>query len=75
MTDPSLAAQAVLDALIDGRAEAAVGPQKRITWWNDRVGLAAALRAVVLKCEYSDDYGTSFINPDDILAIATDLEA
>ena len=41
----SPAAQAVLDALIDGRAEAAVGPQKRITWWNDRVGVAAALRA------------------------------
>jgi len=42
----SPAAQAVLDALIDGRAKAAVGPQKRVTWWNDRVGLAAALRAV-----------------------------
>jgi hypothetical protein len=46
MTNLSPAAQAMLDALIDGRAEAAVGPQKRITWWNDRVGLAAALRAV-----------------------------
>jgi hypothetical protein len=51
-------------------------------WINEEDGLTAghiatqaALRAVVLKCEYSDDYGTSFINPDDILAIATDLEA
>jgi hypothetical protein len=44
-TKLSPAAQAVLDALIDGCAEASVGPQKRITWWNDRVGLAAALRA------------------------------
>jgi hypothetical protein len=49
MTNLSPAAQAVLDALIDGRAEAAVGPQKRITWWNDRVGLAAALRALIDK--------------------------
>jgi hypothetical protein len=47
MTNLSPTAQYVLDALIDGRAEAAVGPQKRITWWNDRVGLAAALRAAV----------------------------
>ena len=63
MTDPSLAAQVVLDAYE--------------TTWGQGYGspLAAALRAVVLKCEYSDDYGTSFINPDDILAIANDLEA
>ena len=36
--------------------------------------LGAALRAAVLKCEYCDDYGTSFIDPKDLLAIATELE-
>ena len=59
----SPAAQAVLDAAIN----VAESP--------DAEAIAAAvLRAVVLKCEYSDDYGTSFINPDDILAIAKELE-
>ena len=37
--------------------------------------LAAAIRAVVLQCEYCDDYGTSFIDPKDLLTIATDLES
>ena len=59
----SPAAQAVLDAAID----VAESPHAEAI-------AAAVLRAVVLKCEYSDDYGTSFINPDDILAIANDLE-
>lgn len=36
--------------------------------------IAAALRAVVLQCEYCDDYGTSFIDPKDLLAIANELE-
>jgi hypothetical protein len=44
-------------------------------WLTPREVAAIALRAVVLKCEYLDDYGTSLINPDDILAIANDLEA
>lgn len=35
---------------------------------------AAAIRAVVLQCEYCDDYGTSFIDPKDLLAIADELE-
>jgi len=63
-TPLSPAAQAVLDAaLFEVNAECYA------PWIA-----AAALRAVVLKCEYSDDYGTSFINPDDILAIADELE-
>ena len=37
-------------------------------------GIAATLRALVLKCEYCDDYGASFIDPKEILAIATELE-
>ena len=36
--------------------------------------LAAALRAVALKCAYTDDYGSSYIDPQDLLAIATELE-
>jgi hypothetical protein len=79
----SPAAQAVLDALIDGRAEAAVGPQKRITWWNDRVGLAAALRAAVeetqgkVVCPTIEMVTTNhrYCLASDILAIADELEA
>jgi hypothetical protein len=38
-------------------------------------GFAAVLRAIVLKCEYSDDYGNSFIvRSKDLLAIANELE-
>jgi hypothetical protein len=59
----SPAAQAVLHSFWD----APVSPARNCQ-------IAAALRAVVLKCEYSDDYGTSLINPDDILAIAKELE-
>ena len=80
MTNLSPAAQAVLDALIDGRAEAAVGPQKRITWWNDRVGLAAALRAVAEEIE--DLYCESDVDSSDgvvfamrqLVLIAAELE-
>ena len=65
MTDKQLspAAEAVLDAFIFCPVDI-----------SDQLALAAALRAVVLKCEYSDDYGTCLINPDDILAIAKELE-
>jgi hypothetical protein len=66
----SPAAQTVLDAFLNRSLTSR-------QWYGDmgpQLKLAAALRAVVLKCEYSDDYGTSFINPDDILAIATELE-
>ena len=34
---------------------------------------AAVLRAVVLKCEYCDDFGNSFIDPKDLLTIANEL--
>ena len=35
---------------------------------------AATLRAVVLKCVYTDDYGNSYINSQDLLNIANELE-
>jgi hypothetical protein len=41
----------------------------------DEFNLAAALRAVVLECEYTDDYGSSYIDPQEILTIADELEA
>jgi hypothetical protein len=80
-TTLSPAAQAVLDALIDGRAEAAVGPQKRITWWNDRVGLAAAFRAAAneiapIENVIIDNCWFEKSNPvrEQLLALADELE-
>ena len=37
--------------------------------------LAAALRVVVKKCVYSDDYGVDYITPEKLLVIADELEA
>ena len=37
--------------------------------------VADILRAVVLKCVYTDDYGSSYIDPQDLLTIADELEA
>jgi hypothetical protein len=80
MTELSPAAQAVLDALIDGCAEASVGPQKRITWWNDRVGLAAALRAAADQVVPDDGIASSIEQITEkrihaaFLAIAAELE-
>ena len=37
--------------------------------------VADILRAVVLKCVCTDDYGSSYVDPQDLLAIADELEA
>jgi hypothetical protein len=64
MTELSPGAKEILDAVrfevdaIDGNAE-----------WI----AAAVLRAVVRKCEYCDDFGNSFIDPKDLLAIVNEL--
>ena len=62
-------AQAVLDAFTEDNS---------LHDWkhnhHNTEALAAALRMVVVKCWYTDDYGTCFIDPDDIHAIATELE-
>ena len=47
-------------------------------WSQNRyktTALAAALRAAVMKCVYTDDYGSSYIDPQDLLTIAEELEA
>ena len=36
---------------------------------------AATLRAVVRKCVYYDGYGAPYIDPQDLIAIADELEA
>ncbi len=40
-----------------------------------RLRLAAALRAAVVQCRYIDDDGDSLIDAEELLAIATELEA
>ena len=39
-----------------------------------RNGIAAAIRMSVAKCECIDDYGNSYINSQDLLTIANELE-
>ena len=69
----SPAAEAVLDAYYDA-AKAVLDICGDFEIGSARnEGIAAALRAVVLKCEYTDDYGSSYIDPQDLLAIATEL--
>jgi len=36
--------------------------------------LAAAIRAAVERCTYTDDYGTEYIDPAELVAIAAELE-
>ena len=69
MTQLSPETQAVLDAFTEDNS---------LHDWkhnhHNTEALAAALRMVVEKCEYTNDYGTCFIDPDDVHAIATELE-
>jgi uncharacterized protein YukJ len=68
----STAAQSVLDAF----RNASDGEYVEGAWVvNERTMLAAALRAVVSECLYTDDYGSHYIDGDELLAIATELEA
>ena len=39
-----------------------------------RAVAAAALRAAVEQCRYTDDYGDDWINPVELLSIARELE-
>ena len=63
MTELSPGAKEILDAV---RFE--VNAESHPEWIA-----AAVLRAVVLKCEYCDDFGNSFIDPKDLLAIVNEL--
>jgi len=63
MTKLSPDAQAVLDAAIN----VAESP--------DAESIAAAvLRAAAKECAYPDDYGVDYITPEQLLAIANELE-
>ena len=63
MTKLSPAAQSVLDAAIN----VAESP--------DAESIASAvLRAVAKECAYLDDYGVEYITPDQLLAIANQLD-
>ncbi|QGT54371.1 hypothetical protein b3_0127 [Synechococcus phage B3] len=62
-------------------ATQAVEEAFRGPWWleyqvisPERVRLVAAIRALVKNCVYVDDYGTEYISPEDIIAIAAQLE-
>jgi uncharacterized protein YfaS (alpha-2-macroglobulin family) len=66
MADISPQAQAVKAAAIDAWGD----PRSTV-----QGVVAAALRAVVAECPYTDDYGSPYINGDDLLAIAAELEA
>ena len=67
MTDKQLspAAQEVLDAT---RFE--VNAECHAPWIA-----AAVLRAAAKECAYPDDYGVDYITPEELLAIANELEA
>jgi hypothetical protein len=74
MTNLSPAAQAVLDAFLNGYI---CNPECNVAFESDRNGLAAALRAVAdqavpERCFESDDITAI---RQQLLAIATDLEA
>jgi hypothetical protein len=64
MTPLSPQAQAVLDSMDEWAS------------YDIPTGLiaAAALRAVVAECPYTDDHGSPYINGDELLAIAAELE-
>ena len=62
--DYPAAAQAVLDAARDIYEETGVA----------REVAAAALRAVVKQCVYTDDFGWEHMDPEDVLAIAAELD-
>ena len=47
--------------------------QDRAYWHRD--GVAAAIRAIVNEFQYSDDYGYTYVNADDLKALADELEA
>jgi hypothetical protein len=64
MTNLSPDAQEVLDAaLFEVNAEC-----------DARWIAAAVLRAAAKECAYPDDYGVDYITPEQLLAIATELE-
>jgi hypothetical protein len=64
MTELSTAAQEILDAT---RFE--VNAECHAPWIA-----AAVLRAVAKECAYLDDYGVEYITPDQLLAIANQLD-
>ncbi len=65
-----LTSQALLDAFID----AACGPDSAPTW-EPRKGLAAALRVLADWTQYTDDYGTVYLDPEEVSAIALELDS
>ena len=46
--------------------------QDRAYWHRD--GVAAAIRAIVNEFQYSDDFGYTYVNADDLMKLANELE-
>ena len=64
MTELSTAAQEILDA-----TKFEIDAQE-----NASLIAAAVLRAAAKECAYLDDYGVEYITPDQLLAIANELD-
>jgi DNA-binding transcriptional MocR family regulator len=69
---PSLSptSQALLDAFIDKACGSDSAPT-----YEPRKGLAAALRALADWTQYTDDYGTAYMDPEEVRAIALELDS
>ncbi len=69
---PSLSpvAKALQDAFVD----AACGSDSDPTY-EPRKGLAAALRVLADWTQYTDDYGTAYMDPEEVRAIALELDS